>query len=53
MIEPDRPIKPDQKYLEEYLRRINKVEVKPFLKKHSHQQLPCNAYKEIPRETSS
>jgi hypothetical protein len=53
MIEPDRPIKPDQKYVEEYLQRINKVQVKPFLKKHSHHQLPCNAHKEIPRETSS
>lgn len=52
MSEVDRPIKPDQKYLEEYLQKINKVEVKPFLKKHSHKQLPCNVLKEIPKEKS-
>lgn len=50
MNELDRPIKPDQKYLEEYLQKINKVEIKPFLKKHSHNQLPCNAYKQISKE---
>ena len=42
MSEVDRPIKPDQKYLEEYLQRINKVEIRPFLKKGGKDVLPCH-----------
>ena len=41
----ERPIKPDQKYLEQYLERISKVEKKEFLKKQEQPVLPCYAQK--------
>lgn len=51
MSEVDRPIKPDQKYLEEYLQRINKVETRPFLKKGQKSVLPCYLNNKVKVET--
>lgn len=40
----DRPIKPDKKYLEEYIERISRVEIKPYLKKKDQPLLPCQQH---------
>ena len=46
----ERPIKPDRKYLEEYVEKMSKPEQKNYLKRNSQPVLPCYLHKEKKEE---
>lgn len=43
----ERPIKPDKKYLEEYIEKMSHIEKKEYLKKRTSEKLPCYAHGQI------